>query len=1134
MVALTALAVTAPTIGPAAAADLASISGVIVDSRGAPVPGISVTAYSLSWDQYRGASSDTDGSFVIDELVTDEGFVLNVEEYGNDATRYQRGFVTGDAAHPATYDVPEAQVFEAGSGPVTVVLGDALLYSGVVTDEAGQGLPGVQVTLQPEDPSPAQQGWATTGPDGAFVAGGLTPGGVYRVQAWVRDSPQAYLSGYVQADGHPGDYGTATKVTLTADSPDHRIVLPDAIFFRGVIVDGDGAPVEGVSLDIDQRSGIFGTTAASDADGSFVAGGLAPGAQYTIHAWDSQERYASGYVAAGAHPLVVDQANAASFQASDDLDGLRVVMVEPWQGSDDGGDPVIEPTPTPTQTPDPFAVSLEGGWGCALDGLGEIGWSPEAQGAGAEGVTVRDASGTALPVTESSWGLQVVGIPDGTYALELDLAEGYHPSGDGWTQQAEGNVWTMPLTFEGCGTAVDPEPEPEQPLSSTPDPVLPAAVVGVPTAPDTGTWAPEGVELTFQWLRDGISIPGAVSGTYTPEPGDVGAMLAVAVTGSKPGYTSVTRQSAAVMVRPGAAPAVLALPALSGTSKVGSTLTATAGSWSLPGVNAAFQWLRDGAAISGATSSTYRLVATDYGRSVAVRVTTALDGYEPATATSTSVNVAAGAAPVATVKPSVTGSPAVGSTLTAKPGTWSLAGVALTYQWLRAGASISGATGSTYKVTTADYGKSLSVKVTAKATGYASGTATSAAVTGAAGPAATATVKPTVSGTGVVGSTLTAKPGTWSLAGVALTYQWLRDGAVISGATATTYKVATADVGKKVSVRVTAKKAAYSTGTATSATVVGLRALTATPTPKISGTAKVAVKLTAVPGTWSPATVTLRYQWLRDGVAISGATASTYTPTASDGGHRLSVRVTGSRTGYGSVVRTSASTAAVVAGAPAVVRTKPAVTGTVKVGSVLTATPGTWSLGGLTFSYQWLRDGASISGQTAQTYKPVLADAGHKLSVKVTARRSWFGTASATSAAVAVPLLVQSGGSVKVQNSWAADRKITTGTKVKAVVVAPTGARLAKTEWIVGGKVVSTASTYLLTQRVSVTVRVTFTRTGYSPRALSVTFTPPSAPWGPLYDTVGEFRAAGYGPYYAGTTEYARYRDSDGDRMVGE
>ncbi len=498
------------------------------------------------------------------------------------------------------------------------------------------------------------------------------------------------------------------------------------------------------------------------------------------------------------------------------------------------------------------------------------------------------------------------------------------------------------------------------------------------------------------------------------------------------------------------------------------------------------------------------------------------------------MTVRPGAAPVATVKPSVTGSPAVGSTLTAKPGTWSLAGVALTYQWLRAGAAISGATGSTYKVTTADYGKSLSVKVTAKATGYASGTATSAAVTGAAGPAATATVKPTVSGTGVVGSTLTAKPGTWSLAGVALTYQWLRDGAVISGATATTYKVATADVGKKVSVRVTAKKAAYSTGTATSATVVGLRALTATPTPKISGTAKVAVKLTAVPGTWSPATVTLRYQWLRDGVAISGATASTYTPTASDGGHRLSVRVTGSRTGYGSVVRTSASTAAVVAGAPAVVRTKPAVTGTVKVGSVLTATPGTWSLGGLTFSYQWLRDGTSISGQTAQTYKPVLADAGHKLSVKVTARRSWFGTASATSAAVAVPLLVQSGGSVKVQNSWAADRKITTGTKVKAVVVAPTGARLAKTEWIVGGKVVSTASTYLLTQRVAVTVRVTFTRAGYNPRALSVTFTPPSAPWGPLYDTVGEFRAAGYGPYYAGTTEYGRYRDADGDRMVGE
>ena len=55
-----------------------------------------------------------------------------------------------------------------------------------------------------------------------------------------------------------------------------------------------------------------------------------------------------------------------------------------------------------------------------------------------------------------------------------------------------------------------------------------------------------------------------------------------------------------------------------------------------------------------------------------------------------------------------------------------------------------------------------------------------------------------------MGSTLTAKPGTWSVAGLSYAYQWLRNGATISGATKATYKVVSADAGKSLSVRVTA------------------------------------------------------------------------------------------------------------------------------------------------------------------------------------------------------------------------------------------------------------------------------------------------------------------------------------------
>ena len=57
--------------------------------------------------------------------------------------------------------------------------------------------------------------------------------------------------------------------------------------------------------------------------------------------------------------------------------------------------------------------------------------------------------------------------------------------------------------------------------------------------------------------------------------------------------------------------------------------------------------------------------------------------------------------------------------------------------------------------------------------------------------------------------------------------------------------------------------------------------------------------------------MTLGYQWLRNGVAISGATGSTYKLTATDKGKRITVRVTGTKTGYTTLVKTSAATAAI-------------------------------------------------------------------------------------------------------------------------------------------------------------------------------------------------------------------------------
>ena len=256
----------------------------------------------------------------------------------------------------------------------------------------------------------------------------------------------------------------------------------------------------------------------------------------------------------------------------------------------------------------------------------------------------------------------------------------------------------------------------------------------------------------------------------------------------------------------------------------------------------------------------------------------------------------------------------MGYTLTANPGTWAPATVTLKYQWYRVSSTgtataISGATASKYVATSADRGYRMRVRVTGSKSGYTSVAKTSALTAAVATGTLSATPTPTVSGTAKVGYTLTANPGTWAPATVTLKYQWYRvsstgTATAISGATASKYVATSADRGYRMRVRVTGSKSGYTSVAKTSAltAAVATRTLSATPTPTVSGTAKVGYTLTANPGTWAPATVTLKYQWYRvsstgTGTAISGATLSKYVATSADRGYRMRVRVTGSKSG---------------------------------------------------------------------------------------------------------------------------------------------------------------------------------------------------------------------------------------------
>jgi len=68
----------------------------------------------------------------------------------------------------------------------------------------------------------------------------------------------------------------------------------------------------------------------------------------------------------------------------------------------------------------------------------------------------------------------------------------------------------------------------------------------------------------------------------------------------------------------------------------------------------------------------------------------------------------------------------------------------------------------------------------------------------------------------VVGNVLSAKAETFPSVGATFTYQWLRNGEPIKGSTAKEYRITKSDVGKRLSVRVTARYAGYSDATKTS------------------------------------------------------------------------------------------------------------------------------------------------------------------------------------------------------------------------------------------------------------------------------------------------------------------------------
>ena len=472
--------------------------------------------------------------------------------------------------------------------------------------------------------------------------------------------------------------------------------------------------------------------------------------------------------------------------------------------------------------------------------------------------------------------------------------------------------------------------------------------------------------VTYRWRRGGVTI--GTQATYTITADDINVSLNCEVTAN----TQTVAASGSVT---GSPPEVIITPTISGDPRLRQVMSCSRGAWhedAATPYTITYRWLRNGTAIPGATAATYTITTADLDTNLycEARAESLTASQSPAVTVT---------APRMVLSQVLSGQPRLRKTMSCGRGTWDdLASdrYAVTHQWFRDSVAIPDATQTTYAVLATDTGKSLSCQTRAETrtpTNPVNGAETVRAPLNR--------IVPRLSGMPRVRQQLSCGRGDWDdeeTDRYSVTYRWFRGSTAIPNQTTPTYTITAADIQQSLHCRVRAEDQ-----TEAQSASISIRRPDNVVAPQITGDPRLFRTLSCTRGDWDDTAAdryAVTYSWLRNSVAIPGATSANYTVGHDDMNKSLSCRVRAED-------NLDANSGAVGPDLPRAI-VPPQISGQPHLRGELTCTRGTWDdtpERRYAISYQWYRSGTPISGATDPAYVLGTADLNRYITCRATA-----------------------------------------------------------------------------------------------------------------------------------------------------